>query len=132
MQSLSWIRLFDMLKIAEVGVRMELSEGYKTHINNIIKSNREIFIMLSILNGPMCGYDVIKNIFAKYDVFLSQGAVYPILYSMEEEELLWAEYGKGDMRSKNYNFTIRGEEYAQTNIDAFANALKHVVALVKE
>ena len=50
---------------------------------------------------PMCGYDIIKTIFIEYKVFLSQGTVYPILYSLVEQGLLYAEYGKGNMRSKD-------------------------------
>lgn len=119
-----------MQKLVGVNARIDMPESCMRHVSAIIKNNREIFIMLSILNGPICGYDIIKNIFAKYDVFLSQGAVYPILYSMEEEGLLIAEYHKGDMRSKNYSFTPQGYEVAKTSIAGFAIALNRLEALI--
>lgn len=103
----------------------------KKFVDRIIKTNREIFIMLSLLEKQMCGYDIIKEIFSRCDVFLSQGTVYPILYTLEEEGMLHAEYSKGDMRSKKYSLTPRGREAAEKDVEDFAKALEHVSLLVK-
>ena len=78
----------------------------------------------------MSGYDLIKKIFIKTDVLLSQGAVYPILYSFEEADILQAEYAKGDMRAKIYRLTPQGREIAQDKIDHFFQALDHFVSLI--
>ena len=99
----------------------ESQEDYcKKFIERIIKTNREVFILSCLLEKQMCGYDLIKDIFTKCDVFLSQGTVYPILYTLEEEGLLIAEYSKGDMRSKKYSLTPRGREVAERDIEEFA------------
>jgi PadR family transcriptional regulator, regulatory protein PadR len=103
----------------------------KQFVDRIIKTNREIFIMLSLLEKQMCGYDIIKEIFSRCDVFLSQGTVYPILYTLEEEGMLHAEYSKGDMRSKKYSLTPRGREAAEKDVEDFAKALEQVSFLVK-
>lgn len=103
----------------------------KRYINKIIKTNREIFIMSSLLEKPMCGYDIIKEIFIKCNVFLSQGTVYPVLYSLEEEGILYAEYSKGDMRSKKYILTPKGRETAQKNIDEFIKSIDHLAVLIQ-
>lgn len=97
-----------------------------TCIKKIVKSNREIFIILSLVEMPMCGYDIIKTIFIEYKVFLSQGTVYPILYSLVEQGLLYAEYGKGDMRSKRYNLTSQGKEIAKTKMTEFISAMNYI------
>jgi PadR family transcriptional regulator PadR len=110
----------------------ESQEDYcKKFVDRIIKTNREIFIMLSLLEKQMCGYDIIKEIFSRCDVFLSQGTVYPILYTLEEEGMLHAEYSKGDMRSKKYSLTPRGREAAEKDVEDFAKALEQVSFLVK-
>lgn len=96
----------------------------------IIKTNREIFLLSALVDKQMCGYDIIKEIFLKYNVFLSQGSVYPILYTLEEEGILQAEYSKGDMRSKNYSFTPKGREVSQNEIEAFINAMDRVRSLI--
>lgn len=110
----------------------ESEEDYcQKFIDRIIKANREVFILSSLLDKQMCGYDLIKEIFSKCDVFLSQGTVYPILYTLEEEGLLHAEYNKGDMRSKKYSLTIRGREIAQRDVEFFSKALEQISILVK-
>jgi PadR family transcriptional regulator PadR len=103
----------------------------KKFVDRIIKTNREVFIMCSLLEKQMCGYDIIKEIFSRCDVFLSQGTVYPILYTLEEEGILHAEYSKGDMRSKKYSLTPRGREAAEKDVEDFAKALEQVSFLVK-
>lgn len=113
----------------------ELSEfqedNCKKFIDRIIKTNREVFMMSSLIDKQMCGYDLIKEIFSKCDVFLSQGTVYPVLYTLEGEGLLHAEYSKGDMRSKNYSLTLKGRKIAEKDIEDFSRALEQVSLLLK-
>ena len=106
-------------------------EDYKQIIDKMIKINREIFILSVLSERPMCGYDLIKEIFHRCDVFLSQGSVYPILYSLEEEGILRAEFSKGDMRTKKYSFTPKGKEITQKKMDEFTKAMETVLALIK-
>jgi PadR family transcriptional regulator, regulatory protein PadR len=103
----------------------------KRFVNSIIKSNREVFIMFCLLEKQMCGYDIIKEVLSTCDIFLSQGTVYPILYTMEGEGLLHAEYSKGDMRSKKYSLTPKGREIAENELKNFGKALEQVSMLLK-
>lgn len=110
----------------------ELSEdNCKKFVDRIIKTNREVFMMSSLLEKQMCGYDLIKDIFSWCDVFLSQGTVYPVLYTLEGEGMLLAEYSKGDMRSKKYSLTLSGRKVAEKDVDDFAKALEQVSLLLK-
>ena len=110
----------------------ESQEDYcKKFIDRIIKTNREVFIMCSLLEKQLCGYDIIKEIFSRCDVFLSQGTVYPVLYTLEEEGLLHAEYSKGDMRSKKYSLTAKGRDIAEKYVEDFAKTLEQISFLVK-
>ncbi len=106
-------------------------DNCKKFVDRIIKTNREVFLMSSLIEKQMCGYDLIKEIFSKCDVFLSQGTVYPVLYTLEGEGLLHAEYSKGDMRSKNYSLTLKGRKIAEKDIDDFSRALEQVSLLLK-
>jgi PadR family transcriptional regulator PadR len=110
----------------------ESQEGsYKKFVDRTVKVNKDIFILSLLLDEQMCGYDLIKEIFMKSNVFLNQGAVYPILYSLEEEGILQAEFSKGDMRTKRYSLTPEGRIVAQRKLDEFANAIEYVSALIK-
>jgi PadR family transcriptional regulator PadR len=113
------------------GMTESEEEEYKKFIDRIIKTNREVFILSSLLEKQMCGYDLIKEIFQRCNVFLSQGTVYPILYSLEEEGLLHAEYSRGDMRSKKYSLTPKGREVAERDIEEFIKAIDHISALIR-
>lgn len=114
-----------------VDVSKSPEEDYKQIVDKIIKINREIFILSVLSERSMCGYDLIKEIFHRCDVFLSQGSVYPILYSLEEEGILRAEFNKGDMRTKRYSFTPKGRQIAQKKLEEFTKAMEEVLALIK-
>jgi PadR family transcriptional regulator PadR len=119
-------RLVDMPDLSE-----SEEDSCKKFVDRIVKTNREIFILYSLFNRQMCGYDLIKEIFLKCNVFLSQGTVYPILYTLEEEGVLHAEYSKGDMRSKKYSLTPKGREIAQKDIKEFIKAMEQLSALIQ-
>jgi DNA-binding PadR family transcriptional regulator len=106
-------------------------DEYKKFVDRIVKSNREIFVLYVLANKPMCGYDVIKEIFLRCNVFLSQGNVYPILYSLEEEGFLHAEFTKGNMRSKLYFVAPEQRESVQNKIDLFVKAMEFTLFFVK-
>jgi DNA-binding PadR family transcriptional regulator len=96
----------------------------------IVKAGKELLVLSMILEHPMSGYDLIRKIFFKTSVLLSQGTVYPILYLFEEEGLLQASYGKGDMRTKIYHITPPGRELAQDKIGHFIQASNYFVTLL--
>jgi PadR family transcriptional regulator PadR len=110
----------------------EENETYKDSLERIIKANREFFVLFVVAERSMCGYDVIKQIFSRFNVFLSQGNVYPILYSLEEEGIIRAEFIKGDMRSKKYSITQEGRRIIQRRRDEFIKAMESILMLVKE
>ena len=105
-------------------------DKYQEFMPQIVKSSKELLVLSIILEHPMSGYDLIKKIFLKTEVLLSQGAIYPILYLFEEAGVLQAEYAKGDMRAKIYHLTPQGREIAQDKIDRYLQALDHFVALI--
>jgi PadR family transcriptional regulator PadR len=106
-------------------------EEYKKFVDRIVKANREIFVLFVLANKPMCGYDVIKEIFLRCNVFLSQGNVYPILYSLEEEGILRAEFTRGNMRSKMYFKAPEQRETVQKKIDLCVKAMESMLIFIK-
>ncbi len=103
----------------------------KTSIENIVKSNIEVVVLSMLSEKSMSGYDIIKEIFSKYDVFLSQGTVYPLLYSLKKDGILQAEFRKGDMRSKIYRPTVEGAEIIENKIEGFIKTNERVLSLIK-
>jgi PadR family transcriptional regulator, regulatory protein PadR len=119
----------DLNKIQHIDVFED--DEYKKFVDRILKANKEIFVLCVLANKPMCGYDVIKEIFFKCNVFLSQGNVYPILYSLEEEGVLRAEFAKGNMRSKLYSIAPEQRETIQNRIDLFVKAMESILFFIE-
>ena len=112
-------------------INMSQEADYKQIMDRFIKINSEIFILSVLSERSMGGYDLIKEISHRCDVFLSQESVYPILYSLEEEGILRAEFSNGDMRTKRYSLTPKGRQIALKKLEEFAKAIETVLALLK-
>ncbi|MFA5365772.1 MAG: PadR family transcriptional regulator, partial [Candidatus Bathyarchaeia archaeon] len=49
----------------------------------IIKSFVDIIIMAELRNGSLSGYDIISYIHNKFQLLISSGTIYSLLYSLE-------------------------------------------------
>ena len=81
----------------------------------VIKSFMDVIIMTEIRKGPLSGYDVISYINAKFNLLVSSGTVYSLLYSLERNgqvEGVWKE------RKRTYKLTDKGEETISTTLSA--------------
>ncbi len=106
-------------------------EEYRAILDRIIRANRDVVVLSIVEETPMCGIDLIKEIFFRYGVYLSQGLVYPILYTLEEDGALKARATKGNMRVKEYFVTQEGKEVVHKKKGAFIKALEDVLIFVK-
>ena len=96
-------------------------------MESIIKINRDVFILSILSERPMSGYDLIKEIFHRYDVFLNQGSVYPVSYALEEDGTLKAEFHEGNKKPKLYSLTPEGREIAQKRLCDFTEAMEAIL-----
>jgi DNA-binding PadR family transcriptional regulator len=92
----------------------------------IIKNFMDVIIMTELRGGPLSGYDVISFINAKFNLLVSSGTVYSLLYSLERNGLVegvWKE------RKRTYKLTNKGEDAictiltAQEKIKAFLSGI---------
>jgi DNA-binding PadR family transcriptional regulator len=61
--------------------RLESKVLKKMH-ERIIKNFMDIIIMTELRNGALSGYDVISYIHNKFNLLVSSGTVYSLLYSL--------------------------------------------------
>jgi len=85
-------------------------------VERFIRVNKDVIILFLISMRSMSGTGLIREIFSISNVFLQQGSVYPILYSLEEKDLIRAKYERGNMKKKIYYITPSGQDYAQSLI----------------
>ena len=102
------------------------------YIEKIVKNNLDLIVLYMLKDTPMCGYDVIREIFERYNIFLSQGTVYPLLYSLKGDGILQVEYDMGNMRTKIYTVTERGMETVNERLTEFIEANEYIIDSIKE
>jgi len=73
----------------------------------IIKNFMDIIIMTELRNGSLSGYDVISYIHNKFNLLVSSGTVYSLLYSLERNGLV---EGTWDERKRVYKLTEKGKK----------------------
>ena len=95
-------------------VTMEAKVLRQMH-ERIIKSFMDIIILAELRNGSMSGYDVISFIHNKFNLLVSSGTVYSMLYSLERNGLI---EGKWDERKRVYKLTDKGQKMIETLLSA--------------
>ena len=65
----------------------------------------DVFVLVELKKKSMSGYDVISMLHKKYDILVSPGTVYAMLYSLEREGLI---EGRWDERKRVYGLTSIG------------------------
>jgi DNA-binding PadR family transcriptional regulator len=81
----------------------------------IIKNFMDIIIMTELRNSSLSGYDVISYIHNKFNLLVSSGTVYSLLYSLERNGLV---EGTWDERKRVYKLTEKGEKTINTLLSA--------------
>ena len=66
----------------------------------------DIVIMVKMKEGETSGYDILTHFHEKFDLLVSPGTVYSVLYSMERNGLIKA---RGVDRKRLYTLTPKGE-----------------------
>jgi DNA-binding PadR family transcriptional regulator len=81
----------------------------------IIKNFMDIIIMTELRNSSLSGYDVISYIHNKFNLLVSSGTVYSLLYSLERNGLV---EGVWEERKRVYKLTEKGEKTIDTLLSA--------------
>jgi len=81
----------------------------------IIKNFMDIIIMTELRNAPLSGYDVISYIHSKFNLLISSGTIYSLLYSLERNGLV---EGVWDERKRIYKLTEKGQKTIETILNA--------------
>ncbi|MEA2089769.1 MAG: PadR family transcriptional regulator [Thermoproteota archaeon] len=94
----------------------------------IIKNFMDMLVLAELRNKPMSGYDVIGFIHHKFNLLVSSGTVYSLLYSMERKGLI---EGRKNDRKRVYKLTEKGDETIETILNANDKIKIFLVNLLK-
>ena len=73
----------------------------------VVKNFLDILVLTEMKDNPLSGYDVIGLIHKRYDILVSSGTVYSLLYSLEQEGVI---RGAQNQRKRVYELTEKGEQ----------------------
>ena len=76
-----------------------------------IKTFMDMLILSELREKPLSGYDIIGLVHKRFNVLVSSGTVYSLLYSLERKGLVTADL---DNRKRVYTLTDKGAETLET------------------
>jgi len=80
----------------------------------LLPGTLDLLILKAVSLGPLHGYGILLRIqqISGGALLVEQGALYPALYRLEEQDLLAAEWGtsENNRRAKYYSLTRAGEK----------------------
>jgi DNA-binding PadR family transcriptional regulator len=76
-----------------------------------IKTFMDMLILAELQEKPLSGYDIISLVHRRFNVLVSSGTVYSLLYSLERKGLVTADM---DQRKRVYTLTEKGEQTLET------------------
>jgi len=92
-------------------------------VDDVVKKSLEP-VVLSLLDKPISGYDIVHEIHNRYKVFIPQARVYTLLHDlMEDGHLEIRVSGK----SKLYYTTEKGRKHISQKLDDFKQVFEHIM-----
>ena len=80
-------------------------------------------MVLSLLDKPISGYDIVHEIHNRYKVFIPQARVYTILHDLLDNGYLEI---KVSGKSKLYCPTEKGKKHISQKLDDFKQVFQHI------
>jgi PadR family transcriptional regulator PadR len=91
--------------------------------SELLPGTLELLILKAVSLAPRHGYGVLLRIqeLSRGSLSITQGAMYPALYRLEEQGLLASEWGvsENNRRAKFYKLTRAGERRLQQEVDGW-------------
>jgi CheY-like chemotaxis protein/DNA-binding PadR family transcriptional regulator len=92
-------------------------------IDDVIKKSLEP-VVLSLLDKPISGYDIVHEIHNRYKVFIPQARVYTILHDLQEDGCLEIRVAG---KSKLYCPTEKGKKHIGQKLNDFKLVFQHIL-----
>lgn len=92
-------------------------------IDDVVKKSLEP-VVLSLLDKPISGYDIVHEIHSRYNVLIPQARIYTYLYDLEKKGYLVM---KTSGKSKLYSPTDDGRRYIHTRLNEFKVVFRHIL-----
>jgi|WetSurMetagenome_2_1015567.scaffolds.fasta_scaffold00010_20 two-component system, response regulator PdtaR len=92
-------------------------------VDDVVKKLLEP-VILSLLEKPISGYDIVHEIHNRYKVLIPQARIYTYLYELENKKYLEM---KVSGKSKLYSPTASGKKYIRQRLNEFKFVFQHIL-----
>jgi CheY-like chemotaxis protein/DNA-binding PadR family transcriptional regulator len=92
-------------------------------VDDVVKKMLEP-VVLSLLEKPMSGYDIVHEIHNRYKVLIPQARIYAILYDLQQNGYLEM---KASGKSKLYSPTEKGRNHIAQKLNEFKFVFRHIL-----
>ncbi|HTY52448.1 MAG TPA: response regulator [Methanomicrobiales archaeon] len=92
-------------------------------LEEVVKKSLEP-VVLSLLEKPISGYDIVREIHDRYNVLIPQARIYTLLYDLEKEGYLEM---KTSGKSKLYSPTEKGRKHIRQKMAEYKFVFQHVL-----
>jgi two-component system, response regulator PdtaR len=93
-------------------------------IDNVVRKSLEP-VVLSLLDKPVSGYDIVHEIHNRYNVFIPQARIYTILHDLEDKGYLEIRVSG---KSKLFCSTEKGKKHISQTLDDFKQVFQHILS----
>ena len=101
----------------------------------LLPGTLDLLILKAISLGPLHGYGILLRIqqISGGALLVEQGALYPALYRLEEQDLLAAEWGtsENNRRAKYYSLTRAGEKRLRQETESWNRVAAAMSAVLR-
>ena len=95
-------------------------------LEKLVKDNLEILCLVFLEMNNQSGYSILKNIANHFHCILSQGTLYPALYSLKKQEKITVTNGKG--REKIYVLSQKGKKELENKKQQLLQGFQHLAS----
>ncbi|MDD1661341.1 MAG: response regulator [Methanomicrobiales archaeon] len=92
-------------------------------LEEVVKKSLEP-VVLSLLDRPISGYDIVREIHNRYKVLIPQARIYTLLYDLEKNGYLEM---KASGKSKLYSPTEKGRKHIRQKLSEFKLVFQHIL-----
>jgi transcriptional regulator len=101
----------------------------------LLPGTLDLLILKAVSLGPLHGYGILLRIqqVSGGALLVEQGALYPALYRLEEQDLLAAEWGtsENNRRAKYYSLTRAGEKRLRQETESWNRVAAAMSAVLR-
>ena len=102
---------------------------------DLLPGTLDLLILKAVSLGPLHGYGILLRIqqISGGALLIEQGALYPALYRLEEQDLLAAEWGtsENNRRAKYYSLTRAGEKRLRQETESWNRVVTAMSAVLR-